>query len=52
YGGDNIKIKLNGQALQAYKLSLINPTNKERMTIEIEPDDDIKKLMRVLKKKE
>lgn len=52
YGGENIKIKTHGQALQAYKLSFINPTTKERMTIEIEPDDDIKKLVRILKIKE
>jgi len=52
YGGDNIKINIHGQALQAYRLSLINPTDKEKLTIEIEPDDDIKKLIRVLSKKE
>jgi len=52
YGGDNIKVNIKGQALQAYRLSFINPTTKERMTIEIEPDDDIKKLIRVLKGKE
>ena len=52
YGGTNINIKLNGQALQAYRLSFISPTTKERMVIEIEPDDDIKKLVRVLKKEQ
>lgn len=52
YGGDKINIKSNGQALQAYRLSFVNPASKERMTIEIEPDDDIKKLIRVLKNKE
>lgn len=50
YGGDNIKVKLHGQALQAYKLSFINPSSKERMNIEIEIDDDIKKLIRILSK--
>lgn len=50
YGGDKINIKLNGQALQAYRLSFINPSSKERMTIEIEPDDDINKLIRILRK--
>lgn len=48
YGGDNVKIKLNGQALQAYKLTFTEPTNKQIITIEIEPDDDIKKLIRIL----
>ena len=51
YGGDNININLNGQALQAYKLSFINPSSKERTVIEIEPDDDITKLLRVLREK-
>jgi len=52
YGGNNIKINLHGQALQAYRLTFTNPTNKEKMTIEIEPDDDIKKLIRILRKRE
>ncbi|MDD3014100.1 MAG: RluA family pseudouridine synthase [Candidatus Gastranaerophilales bacterium] len=52
YGGNNINIKLHGQALQAYRLTFINPTDKEKMTIEIEPEDDIKKLIRILRKKE
>jgi 23S rRNA pseudouridine1911/1915/1917 synthase len=51
YGGDNIKFKLNGQALQAYRLSFISPTNKERMTFEIEPDDDIKRICNALRNK-
>ena len=51
YGGDNININLNGQALQAYKLSFINPTSKERTVIEIEPDCDITKMLRVLRNK-
>lgn len=49
YGGNNIKINLKGQALQAYRLSFISPTTKERMTIEIEPDNDIKKMIRILR---
>ena len=50
YGGDCLKINLNGQALQAYRLSFISPATKEKMTVEIDPDDDIKKLLRILRK--
>jgi len=54
YGGDNMKINLNGQALQAYKLSFIKPSEhnkseKTRTVIEIEPDDDIKKMLKYLR---
>ncbi|HSA06625.1 MAG TPA: RluA family pseudouridine synthase [Candidatus Gastranaerophilales bacterium] len=49
YGGKINRIKLNGQALQAYKLSFLKPKTKENVTIEIEPDEDIKKLLRILK---
>lgn len=49
YGGNNIKIKLNGQALQAYKLSFFRPSDKERIVIELEPDADIKKMLKYLK---
>lgn len=48
YGGGNIKVNLNGQALQAYRLSFNIPSNNERKTIEIEPDDKIKKLIKIL----
>ncbi len=49
YGGGNININLNGQALQAYKLSFFRPSDKKRMTIELEPDEDIKKLLKFLR---
>lgn len=52
YGGDKLKINLNGQALQAYRLSFINPTSKERMCVEIDPDEDIQKMLRILRDKE
>jgi len=52
YGGDNIKINLHGQALQAYRLTFTNPANNEIMTIEIEPDEELKKLIRILRKKD
>lgn len=47
YGVKKSKIKLNGQALQAYKLSFLKPGTEERITVEIEPDEDIKKLLRI-----
>jgi len=49
YGGDNLKIKLNGQALQAYRLSFFRPSDQKQMVIELEPDDDIRKLLRFLR---
>lgn len=49
YGGGNIKFKLNGQALQAYKLTFTSPTNNERITIEINKDNKINKALRILK---
>ena len=49
YGGDNLKIKLNGQALQAYRLSSFRPSDQKQMVIELEPDDDIRKLLRFLR---
>lgn len=52
YGGDNININLHGQALQAYRLTFTNPANNEIMTIEIEPDEELKKLIRILRKKD
>jgi 23S rRNA pseudouridine1911/1915/1917 synthase len=49
YGGDNLKIKLKGQALQAYRLSFFRPSDKKQMVIELEPDDDIKKMLKYLR---
>ena len=51
YGGGNIKVKLKGQALQAYKLSFIKPSDKEKTVIEIEPDEDIQKMLKYLRVK-
>lgn len=48
YGGGKSKIKLQGQALQAYRLTFNIPSSNERKTIEIEPDEKIKKLIRIL----
>lgn len=47
YGGAKINVNLNGQALHAYKLSFNVPSTKERKTVEIEPSDEIKKLLRI-----
>ena len=49
YGGGNVKIKTTKQVLQAYKLSLDNPSNGERMTFEIPMDEDLSKVLKVLK---
>lgn len=48
YGGANINLNLHGQALIAYRLTFTNPTNNERMTIQIDVDDDMKKLLKYL----
>lgn len=52
YGGDNINIKLNGQALQAYKLSFYRPSDNKLITIKLKPDEDISKMLRILECKE
>ena len=49
YGGENIKVKPKGQALQAYKLSFFRPSDKALTVIELEPDDDIKKMLNYLR---
>jgi 23S rRNA pseudouridine1911/1915/1917 synthase len=49
YGGEKIKVNLHGQALQAYRLTFTIPTTKEKMTIQIDTDDDINKLIRIAK---
>ena len=52
YGGTISNINLNGQTLQAYRLSFISPTTKERVQLEIERDNDIVKLLNILRQKE
>ncbi len=49
YGGKINKINLKGQALQAYKLSFANPETAEIITVEIPPDEDIKKLLNIFR---
>ncbi len=48
YGGKISRINLKGQALQAYKLSFPKPSTKEIVTVEIQPDEDIRKLLNIL----
>ena len=47
YKGKSSKINIKGQALQAYKLNFLKPGTKENIIIEIDIDDDIKKLLRI-----
>ncbi len=49
YGGNINKINLNGQALQAYKLSFLRPKTQENITLEIELDEDIQKLLKIFR---
>ncbi len=49
YGGGNVKVKTTAQVLQAYKLSLDNPSNGERMTFEIPMDEDLTKVLAYLR---
>ncbi len=51
YGGHNLKYNLKGQVLQSYKLSFMIPGSEKIKTIELEPEDDVKKLLKVLKQK-
>lgn len=49
YGGDNLKVKLKGQALQAFRLTFTNPSTKGQTVIELPPDEDIQKLLKYLR---
>lgn len=40
------KIKLSGQALQAYKISFDHPQTQQRLTFKIDFNDDLKKLLK------
>ena len=51
YGFGKIKIKTDEQVLQAYKLEFTKPFTKERISLEIEPDSKIKKVLGALKEK-
>lgn len=47
YGGSKINVKLNGQALHAYRLSFNIPSTNERKVIKIAPSEEIEKLLRI-----
>ena len=46
YGFGKIKIKTEEQVLQSYKLEFTKPFTNERILLEIEPDEKIKKVLR------
>lgn len=49
YGFGKIKIKTEEQVLQSYKLEFTKPFTEERISLEIEPEDKIKKVLNALK---
>jgi 23S rRNA pseudouridine1911/1915/1917 synthase len=51
YGGGRLKVKTEEQVLQAYKLSFAKPFCKHMIELEIEPDDQIVKVLNYLKNK-
>lgn len=50
YGFGKMKIKTEEQVLQSYKLEFNKPFGEERISLEIQPDEKIKKIMNALKK--
>ena len=48
YGFGKIKIKTEEQVLQSYKLEFTKPFSNERISLEIEPDEKICKVLRAL----
>lgn len=50
YGFGKMKIKTEEQVLQSYKLEFDKPFGEERISLEIQPDEKIKKVMNALKK--
>lgn len=51
YGGKQIKAKTTEQALQAYSLSFLPMGSKNDILVEIEEDEDIKKVLKYLRSK-
>ncbi len=49
YGFGKIKIKTEEQVLQSYKLEFTQPFTQNRIQLEIEPDEKIKKVIKALK---
>lgn len=52
YGAGPFKVKTQEQVLQSYKLEFTKPFSEERIELEIEPDEKIKKVLSYLKSKE
>lgn len=51
YGGRFENMKLNEQVLQAYKLTFLPPGANIQKVIELEPDDELKKVLKILRGK-
>ena len=51
YGGGFANMKLNEQVLQAYKLTFLPPGDNIQKVIELEPDDELKKVLKILRGK-
>lgn len=49
YGFGKVKIKTDEQVLQSYKLEFTKPFSEERISLEIEPDDKLIKVLNALK---
>ncbi len=49
YGGSCANINLNEQLLQAYKLTFVCPTDNQQKIIEIEPDEEMKRTLNILR---
>ena len=49
YGFGKIKIKTDEQVLQAYKLDFTKPFSEEIISLEIDPDEKIKKVLKALR---
>lgn len=48
YGGTGLKVKTQEQVLQSYKLSFSKPFTGDKVELEIEPDEKIKKVLNYL----
>lgn len=51
YGGSSANMNLCEQVLQAYKLTFVPPGATIQKVIELEPDDEIKKVLKILRGK-
>lgn len=49
YGAGTFKVKTQEQVLQSYKLSFTKPFSNDKINLEIEPDDKIKKILNYFK---